>query len=496
MTSKKIPLMITVCAIIISCFLIFVLINKNHLFRPDKNNYNILLLVADALRKDVLGCYGGDAQTPNIDWLAQNGALFTHAYCTSSHTIPSSIAMFTGNYAKCYSMVLDEIEHEWTKYVFRVPSAHVLFGETFQEYGIETQMSMENNLANRSNNTQGFSPLAAKKELSEEDVEHIEKITGIGQLSDKRYEDNYGLYHYLLSISSDTRFFIVKWFMDPHTPYDPPEKYKKNITENTSRLSRDLSFYMKVINLNDLVLSEDEQDFFRKLYISEVESIDERVGMILRVLRAENLLERTFIVFTSDHGECLGEPGKGWKHGHRFWQEIVNVPLIYSGPGIKKGLRIEHKVSHIDLMPTLSDLMRVRAKQKTFGRSYAPLLYEKDIGPRDIFLDSCSPTLTADNFDDCGIMEGDVKYWRHNENNKWHDKGHYLYDINDDPGERNNLIDLRPEIARKLHNKMASLLEQIEGIRERNILDVYESFDIKKHNEETLKELRALGYIK
>jgi hypothetical protein len=147
-------------------------------------------------------------------------------------------------------------------------------------------------------------------------------------------------------------------------------------------------------------------------------------------------------------------------------------------------------------MPTLSDLMEIHTEHKTFGQSYAPLLNEKNIDPRDIFMDSCTPTSTLGNFDDCGIIKRDFKYWRHNEDNKWHDKGHYLYDIDEDPDEHNNLIDSHPEIARELLNKMTILLEKIESIREKNIKDVYEAFDVKKHSEDTLKELRSLGYIK
>ena len=70
--------------------------------------YNVVLIVSDALRIDVLGCYGGDAKTPNINWLAAKGALFKNAYSTAPTTLPSSISMFTGNYSMTYGIVLDE----------------------------------------------------------------------------------------------------------------------------------------------------------------------------------------------------------------------------------------------------------------------------------------------------------------------------------------------------------------------------------------------------
>lgn len=66
-------------------------------FDTPKGN-NVVLIVSDALRKNILGCYGGVANTPNIDWLAKNGVLLESAYVTSPWTTPSSVGMFTGQH--------------------------------------------------------------------------------------------------------------------------------------------------------------------------------------------------------------------------------------------------------------------------------------------------------------------------------------------------------------------------------------------------------------
>ena len=67
---------------------------------PQKNN--VIMIVSDALRSDVLGCYGGGLKTPNIDWLAENGVLFERAYSTSPFTPPSAVSLLTGNYPTSY----------------------------------------------------------------------------------------------------------------------------------------------------------------------------------------------------------------------------------------------------------------------------------------------------------------------------------------------------------------------------------------------------------
>ena len=468
---------------------IVLIMNWGSLTRVSRRKPNVLLIVSDALRKDVLGCYGGEAITPHIDWLAKNGAMFTQAYATAPCTIPSSIAMFTGNYAKCYIMVLDRLEHEWAKYIYRVPSAQVLYGEVFREQGIDTRMSVENELAIRTNNAQGFIPLLEKQELSDESIRQIENATGLSGDVDLRYEHNFGLFHYFLTLPENRRFFIVKWFMDPHPPYDPPESFKTSLDADADRLPRNLSFYSRVVNLNEIEWSESEAHMLRQLYGSEVESVDERIGAILGLMRKENLLESTYIILTSDHGESLGERGKGWKHQHRFWQDIINVPLIFFGPDIEEGIVLENKVSHVDLMPTISDLLKTGYDRNTFGGSYAPLLFSDKRDSRDIFMDSSSQALTSENFDDCALISGDYKYWQHY-------RGDKLFNIDLDPKEQNNLIDSHPQIAVRLREKMTFFLNEIEGVRSRNIRHVYEKFDVKAHNEKTLEKLRSLGYIK
>jgi choline-sulfatase len=488
MKRSKILIILFVLAATIFCA-IYLVINRGAFIRITGKKSNVLLIVSDAMRKDVLGCYGGEARTPNIDWLAKNGATFTGAYTTAPCTIPSSITMFTGNYAKSYIMVLDKLEHEWIKYIYRVPSAQVLFAELFREQGIDVRMSIENELAVRTNNDQGFIPLLEKNNLNKQSIRHIENETGISGEADQRYENDYGLFHYFLNVPRNKRFFIVKWFMDPHPPYNPPDRFKTTLYVDLDKLPRNLSFYFRVMNLNEIEWSESEADFLKKLYMCEVESIDERLGTILEFMRTKNLLENTYIILTSDHGESLGEPGKGWKHQHRFWQDIVNVPLIFYGPDIKGGLVIENKVSHVDLMPTICELLQIRYENEAFGKSYTPLLYGKNMAPRDIFMDSSSQALTSENFDDCALIGGDYKYWRHYKGNK-------LFNINIDPQERNNLVDSHPEVANRLHDKMTSLLNEIEGIRNRNIGDIYEKFDVEEHTKETLEKLKSLGYIK
>ena len=119
-------------------------------------------------------------------------------------------------------------------------------------------------------------------------------------------------------------------------------------------------------------MSEYEIEYVKNLYLAEVESIDERVGYILKALKHTNLMDNTYIIFTSDHGEFLGEEGY-IGHGGSFYEETVHIPLIFFGPGIKPGIKLNAYVSHIDLIPTIKDLLGLKYRAKTEGKSYSEI---------------------------------------------------------------------------------------------------------------------------
>ncbi|MCK5618807.1 MAG: sulfatase-like hydrolase/transferase, partial [Candidatus Krumholzibacteria bacterium] len=110
------------------------------------------MIVSDALRQDVLGCYGGDARTPNLDWLAKNGVLFENAYSTSPWTAPSAVSMFTGNYATTYGCSPHAKTRRPGPIRIYVPRSEHLFVEALNQDGYVTAMKIENVNASMHNN--------------------------------------------------------------------------------------------------------------------------------------------------------------------------------------------------------------------------------------------------------------------------------------------------------------------------------------------------------
>ena len=117
-----------------------------------------------------------------------------------------------------------------------------------------------------------------------------------------------------------------------------------------------------------------EQRYIKQLYIKEVESVDQRLGHILKAFqRYRDLLKDTYIVFTADHGELFGEHGE-WCHAQNYYEALVNIPLIIAGPGIPKGKKLSNIVSNLDIMQTLQDLLGVKYRYKSQGKSFKNLL--------------------------------------------------------------------------------------------------------------------------
>ena len=158
-------------------------------------------------------------------------------------------------------------------------------------------------------------------------------------------------------------YFLWIHFMEPHVPYYPPDN--------------DLGLSSKeMIEINDrlidaawrrVTLTEEEVDTVKRLYRLEVTYMDGWVGEFYRRADKNNV-----IIFTADHGDELGEHGD-FSHRGKIVPELLHVPLIIVGDGIKKGAVVEKDVSHLDLAPTMLDMAGLYDQRFGIGRSFKHL---------------------------------------------------------------------------------------------------------------------------
>jgi arylsulfatase A-like enzyme len=463
--------------------------SNNLLSRDYDKRYNVILIVSDALRHDVLSCYGGDVPTPNIDWLAENGVLFENAYNTSPWTPPSAVSMLTGNYATSYGFI------ERNKIIeILVPDSEKLCAEYLQELGYKTNIKNENPQASLHNNTQGFSnvrnvsylwhPRTKMNPMDKMMVDSICVITGVDSYHRPGVKMSFSVLMDLLLMSPDENFLILNWIIDPHVPYNPPDKFRTKIKVDLSKFPKRDILYESAHGVQ-YDYTEEEKKYIVDLYKAEVESVDERIGFIIKMLQHKNLLDNTYIVFTSDHGELFGEHDF-YGHARFYYEGLLKVPLIISGPGLEKGKKIKSRVTNLDMIPTIKDLLNVEYEDAMQGQSFLDLLLGKDKKEGVLYFDDVREHEQID-----ALIENNFKLIC------LEGKKFELYNLSKDPEEKQNLASTRPELVESMHKKIQEIRKINELKRKENMAAMTDDIDKRseKQQRELLKRLKSLGYI-
>lgn len=466
----------SVCAI---CIL------ENKSFAGENSQYNVVLIVGDAVRPDLLSCYGGDASTPNLEWLKKNGVIFNRAYSAAPWTSPSAVSIMTGNNATSYRT---EPFRETVKVL--VPDDEELLLEVLQQNGYLNRYNIENWNARIHNNLQGAEALnpdirQANLSLS---LEEIERQTGITQKEGA--DSTYSFLDFLLSVDVEQPFFAMKWFMDPHAPYNPSRQFRDRIILNGRHIS-DIDQYVNLSTSSVLLNKDKRQGVLNKeLYKASIESLDERIGFILRALRERKLLDKTFVIFISDHGELFGEHGL-WEHGGfgrncTFYEELVRVPLLISGPTLPKGKVVYSAVSLIDLMPTIKQILGLNYPDGMQGKSLMGLINQDSHSERDLYFSNIVPNEQLD-----ALIKNYYKLI------VFKNGSYVLYDLSEDPGEKKDISRTKPNIVKDMLKLIATRREaNSERIKTRPVTGRGFVPKSKGEEKEIIKQLRSLGYIK
>ncbi len=447
---------------------------------------NLVIIVSDSLRYDIIGAYGGAAHTPNIDHLIATGTSFQHAYSCAPRTLPSSVGMMTAHIPASYPLTEKK---KGVRARYLVPDSEVLFPELFKAAGFEATAFVANPNAYVSNNMQGFTLLPTDTKITPEQEQRVKPITRKIR-ADLRYHQTYRFVDYLLTRPDDTKFISLIWIDDPHVPYTPPEDFKKQIKADPAQLPRSFDQYAWAKPF--MQYTDAEKQYSKALYTKEVESMDERVGFILAALRQRGLLKDTIVMFTADHGEQFGE-NDHVGHGNSYFQTLLHVPLIFSGPGIPRGKTITANVSQMDISRTLHDLFELPAPEPA-GSSFAGLLGGKSTyKPHDFYFTGIHPKSTE--YTDALLLNNDKLIARQ-------DGSFLLFRLDKDPLEKRSIWpDGIPKKDKEIVNRILSFRQRTSKIR-KEIETAYEegeksinrprSFETKS----TIQKLKSLGYIK
>jgi len=293
---------------------------------------NLLLITMDTTRADHLGCYGdARAETPNLDRLAKEGALFTHAIAVAPLTLPSHVSILTGLYPPRHG-VRDNAD-------FVLPASETTLAEHLAAQGYVSGASVGTYiLAGEVGLSQGFDTYAEPqrpKAAPAGDPNVVRILPIVERAAARVVDDAIGA----LDRMKDKPFFLWVHFYDPHMPYLPPLDVRPR--------------------------------FANRFYDGEIAGMDAQIGRLLDHLRALGLEDRTLIAATADHGESLGEHGED-THGLYVYDATLAVPLLVRLPSaIRAGTRVTSLVSGVDLAPTVLELMGLPPMPGVQGRSAA-----------------------------------------------------------------------------------------------------------------------------
>jgi arylsulfatase A-like enzyme len=333
--------------------------------RPAKN---VVLVMIDTLRADKLRPFNPRTrvQTPIIDRLAQGGVVFERAQSTSNWTKPSIAAALTGLHAN---------GHDTTSQEASLPAEALMISEHFKANGFTTGGFIANGyISDRFGFGQGWDQYVNYiRENRPRDAADVFQQAGTWMEQNK-----------------DRRFFLYVHTIDPHVPYDPPDRYLSMYDAHPYEGPVEPRRTPEILedakrNPPRVHLTERDGDRLRALHDGEISQHDFELGRFLERLAAAGLTEDTAIVIVSDHGEEFNEHSS-WGHGHSVYQELLHVPLLVSYPGTIAQGRVPTIVSTVDVAPTLAELAGVPALPQAEGQSLVGMMYgERRPGPAITF---------------------------------------------------------------------------------------------------------------
>jgi arylsulfatase A-like enzyme len=453
---------------------------------------NLLLISADTLRADRLGCYGAERETsPSIDRLAREGLLFERVYAPSNWTLPSHYSLFTG---------LDPAAHGVNPDMGAVAGyfrpaellpvkgtgAEVTLAETLRERGYRTWAFTESGwVSPRFGFDQGF------------DAYHAEPA-GLAATEE----------HALAWLERNAErgpWFLFVHSYEVHQPYHAPEPFASRFVAPDH-----VGFALPGarVPIHELVrfrhpafpATEGDVEALRGLYDGEVAYLDQAVGRIRALLEKAGVERRTVLVFTSDHGEELFERG-AVDHVHSLHDEVARVPLVLWAPGrlaLPPGTRVGGgPVSLVDLAPTLAGLLGVgEGAPRGQGRDLSRLLVEPPVAEKPARLPSGEPVF-AESLGRGGEpvravwMERAGRLYKYLRRDGREGLVERLFDLSSDPGETRNLSGRRPALLEEMRALGEARSAASGEIRES--LGAGEAVDM---DEETREILRSLGYLR
>jgi len=374
------------------------------------NQLNIVLIMSDQHRADAIGAAGHPVvQTPALDRLAREGVRFNRAYCQGPLCMPARASFLTERYVRDHGVSDNtfQLEGDWPTYVQKLREAgyhtaaigklhlytHAGSYDTrdrlarLHALGYDDVSELVGKMASRHAQTP-YHDYLKQEGLLDVYLEWAAKPVQLWEplpwtLPVEAYQDSWvgrETVNWIDRYARDQPFFIQVGFPGPHSPWDAPPSYVERYADaelpfasttpperaGDGPLDQFLKMWYPMRQIPDGV-SNESIHACRRAYYAAITLIDEWIGGIMAALARRGILEDTWIVYTTDHGEMMGD--------HRMYEKVVfyepsvRVPLIIRPPGGIAGSVVEGIVEHIDAPATMRDLAGAGAVPASDGHS-------------------------------------------------------------------------------------------------------------------------------
>ncbi|MEF3308097.1 sulfatase [Paenibacillus sp. GYB004] len=417
----------------------------------------MLFLDLDSTSPNHLGCYGYHRNTsPNIDKIACEGVRFTNYYTSDAPCAPSRAALSSGRFGIHTGLV----GHGGTAADFRHEGISRMFRDVL------TKESLPAFLRSAGMKTVLFSPFG-ERHSQWTFYSGFSEIHNSGKGGMESAEDvTPGVLSWIEQNAKNDDWFLYLNYWDPHTPYRAPEEFgnpfaddplpawlteemlerhKKKVGPHSAR---DINMYDNKTNPNFPRHPGELLDMsgLRNMidgYDCGIRYMDEHIGMLFEALRRADVMDDLVIFISADHGENQGQLGIYGEHGTAD-HGTCRIPMIVRWPGVTQAHVDEGLHYHLDLLPTLADMLGKKPCQSWDGQSYAPALTgQRECGRDYLVLSQCAHVCQR------SVRFGEWLYMR-----TYHDGYHMfpkemLYNLKDDPNEQFDVASSNPDICKE-----------------------------------------------
>ena len=403
---------------------------------------HVILFTIDTLRRDVLGLYGNkQGLSPFLDSLAASSVVFTQAHSVAPYTQASFPGILTSSY------LFD------TPRAPKLSEKRTLISEALKERAAAADRPAVVAGGSSAAAAQGITTAAFHSnpylcgyfgwnrgwdqfyDSMQDDVDDMTPYIS-GDVINQKVDTWLGLHR---AGANDKPLFLWVHYMDVHEPYVPEREYIERV-DGSIEMSKEQMFAL----FKDVVLPRDASnpetvELLHKLYQAHVCEVDAYAKQLFQILEKHKMLDDSTVIITTDHGDEFGEHGS-LSHDGKMYDELVHVPQLIFNPPEAKGSTCDTLVSGLDLGPTILSLFGLEPHPSFQGQSIFPLA---DYAGKGLYGEAVGKLAHKIKETDKPVYyyrEGRWKVIYRQEEDTWE-----LYDLEEDPQEKNNRIDSAPE---------------------------------------------------